>query len=207
MSVNKCISAMLGIRSTVSSRDGGLLLTFDDGPHPNSTPAILDTLDQYGAKAIFFIVAGRISKAPSLLSEIVSRGHRLGNHSYTHWLENPPRYPEYVADLEKCQREIDNNCGVQPRVFRPPLGQLTIGSLLAARKLQLSYVRWSLDSRDWELRDDNTAAQRGVDVARKAKAGDIVLMHDDNAHTPVLLKTMLAELSDKGFNLQPELPF
>lgn len=197
------LAGRLGIVSGLPDKpdDRSVLLTFDDGPHPENTPRILDVLDQFEAKGIFFIVGNRIPLAPHLLREVVDRGHQLGNHSYSHWLKSPPGFRKYRADLEKCQSEIERLAGASADVFRPPLGQITPGSLLSARKLGLTYMLWSVDSGDWKLRDDDTAREQGKALAGELRACDIILMHDDNPHTPVLLETMLQEL--KEIKLRP----
>lgn len=173
-----------------------VLLTFDDGPDPTVTPQILDLLDQYCTRAVFFIAASRIHKAPELLPEVLRRGHLLGNHTYTHWLGKPPGFREYKADLQRAQDEIAHHSGVVPALFRPALGQLTIASLMAARSLNLTYTRWSLDSGDWQMRDDQKAREQGHNLSRVVIANDIILMHDDNPHTPTLLKRFLESLPE-----------
>jgi len=187
-----------GIMSTHAGNS--VLLTFDDGPEPNVTPRVLDVLDKFNASAIFFIVGNRIDKAPHLLREIVDRGHMLGNHTYSHWMKNPPAYKDYLKDLERCQSVIHQHANVTPCVFRPALGQITAGSVAASRRLNLSYMRWSVDSNDWRMRDDDKASQQGREVADTLTDSDIVLMHDDNPHTPCLLESMLCRLRDRGLS-------
>lgn len=197
--LKRFVSKKLGIVSSLpaDSEYQTTLLTFDDGPHPDITPRVLDLLDQYDTKAIFFIVGNRIAKAPQMLREVTDRGHQIGNHSYSHWLGSPPGYTEYLADLRKCQHKIEQLTGVACTMFRPPLGQISASSLLAARRLNLTYMLWSIDSGDWKIRDDNTATARGRTIAGALKPDDIALMHDDNPHTPKLLNALLEERTNR----------
>jgi len=196
--IKQAFAARLGIISLAPSHDHSVVLTFDDGPDPEVTPKVLDLLDLYGFKAVFFVVGNRIPKAPNLLREIVERGHQLGNHSYSHWMASPPGYRAYAADLQRCQAVIEDRCGIAPDVFRPPLGEVAPASLLAARRLRLRYVLWSIDSGDWRLRDSSIAEEAGRTLAAAVKPRDVVLMHDDNPHTPTLLSNLLPGVRGRG---------
>ena len=99
-----------------------ILLTFDDGPHPEATPAVLDLLREHEARAIFFVVGNRIQRAPQMLLRILDEGHWLGNHSHTHPNDRRMPYREYLAELRKCQQVIHDITGTSPRFHRPPLG-------------------------------------------------------------------------------------
>src|SRR5947207_11627153 len=111
---------------TWSRLNGGLknsvLLTFDDGPHRESTPIVLELLKEHKARAVFFIVGARIQRAPHLLKRILEEGHALGNHSYSHPLERQHWFGAYLQDLRKCQNAIEQLTHQRPKFFRPPLG-------------------------------------------------------------------------------------
>ena len=147
--------------------NGGLkdavLLTFDDGPHPQSTPRVLDLLKEHQARAIFFIVGARIQRAPHLLKRILDEGHALGNHSHTHPLEKQHWLGAYVRDLLRCQQAIEGLTRHRPRLFRPPLGTFSFTSLTAPRLIGLSTVLWSVSANDWGLKS-STEARAAVDV-------------------------------------------
>jgi peptidoglycan/xylan/chitin deacetylase (PgdA/CDA1 family) len=142
-------------RSTPDS----ILLTFDDGPHPETTPAVLDRLEKYGARAIFFVVGSRVSRAPEILSEIVSRGHVIGNHTFSHPLSMVTH--SYREEIIRCQDVIGTIIGKTPTLFRPPFGKTSMRGVLAAQRLGLKTVHWSLDRADWALRDQATARACG----------------------------------------------
>jgi peptidoglycan/xylan/chitin deacetylase (PgdA/CDA1 family) len=94
-----------------------VLLTFDDGPHPDVTPAVLDRLRTYQARALFFIVGSRIEKAPEMLNRILAEGHRIGNHSFEHRLEKDPRLISYYFDVRRCQSQLAQLTGTTPAFF------------------------------------------------------------------------------------------
>ncbi|OED38094.1 hypothetical protein AB833_20585 [Chromatiales bacterium (ex Bugula neritina AB1)] len=192
----------LGIRKQLEPVAGNpVLLTFDDGPDPIVTGKVLNLLDEYNAKAVFFVVGDRIGKAPYMLTEVLQRGHIIGNHSHCHWLDKPPGLTEYLADLKQCQSRIYDVCGYTPTLYRPPLGAITVAAILAARRLNFELCKWSLDTNDWRMRDDHSAHNRGLEAAGEIQPCDILLMHDNNRHTPVLLQAMLSKMQESDFDL------
>ncbi|HKP37100.1 MAG TPA: polysaccharide deacetylase family protein [Pyrinomonadaceae bacterium] len=193
--------------------NGGLknavLLTFDDGPHPESTPIVLDLLQEYKARAIFFVVGARIHRAPHLLERILAEGHALGNHSYSHPLERQHRFGVYLQDLKECQKTIEQVTGHTPKYFRPPLGTFSLTSLIAPRLLGLTTVLWSANGNDWELKnaaEARTAAERLVkELTAKPSANDIVLLHDDHRYAGEMLEVLLPQLVARNCDLSSAL--
>ncbi len=166
-----------------------VLLTFDDGPHPEHTPAVLDRLAAVGMTAAFFLVGNRITD-PELVERIASAGHALGNHTFTH---AAGRWRDIVlsfADVRKCQAVVPG-----AMLFRPPLGRLTPGLWLAARRLKLRCVNWSLDSGDWRCRSEADARQCAKEVLELVRPGDIVLFHDDHRWIVPILDVVLPALA------------
>lgn len=192
----------LGVIHKLDRRAGrSVLLTFDDGPHPDVTPGVLDRLRSHDALAVFFVVGNRIPLAPDMLARITAEGHLIGNHSYAHWLGRPPWPPGYVRDIQKCQEVIWALTGQRPRLFRPPLGGISPASWLAARASGLSLVHWSLDSGDWRLRRQEDAAARGEELSRLVSHKDIILLHDDNPCVLTVLDVLLPRLQAQGFDM------
>ncbi|MGL6225911.1 MAG: polysaccharide deacetylase family protein [Thermoguttaceae bacterium] len=179
----------------------GYLLTFDDGPDPMVTPAVLDLLRKYNAKAIFFICGRRIENAPELLAKIVEEGHALGNHSFAHWHNNDPGIKEYTDDLKICQKMIAQLVSVPTKFFRAPKGSLRPAALIAPKKLSLRYIHWSVSVEDWNLRDHEEAKKRGKLLVEKTRPGDIVLLHDDNPCVLDILEVALPVWVEKGYAL------
>jgi peptidoglycan/xylan/chitin deacetylase (PgdA/CDA1 family) len=183
------------------AKHSGLLLTFDDGPDPDVTPRVLELLAEYHARAVFFIVGNRIDRAPHLLARILDEGHVIGNHSFRHPLDHVPSLIDYYRDIQECQRALETHTGQTPIWFRPPLGSLTLGSLLAPRLVGLRTVLWSVDVGDWKLRRRDEAVQAGHDLANIACPGDIVLLHDDNPCVLTLLDAALPRMRQHLLNV------
>ena len=155
-------------------------LTFDDGPHPTATPAVLDRLDQLGLRGTFFPLASLAERAPGLLAEIVSRGHAVGTHGYLH-RHHLARGPGWVQrDLERADESMAD-LGIRPRWYRPAYGQLTAATLLVARSRGWRTVLWSAWGREWTTGDPAAVASR---VVRGLLPGAIVLLHDSDAFGP-----------------------
>jgi peptidoglycan/xylan/chitin deacetylase (PgdA/CDA1 family) len=157
-----------------------IALTFDDGPDPQSTPAILETLAQFGARATFFVIGRYLERHPALARQIVAGGHELGNHSWAHlpW-QNFYSSRAHLADIERTADLIRSiNGSSEEPLYRPPVGLKSPELARAALARQLKVVAWSLHSRD-------TFRQRWQSIARRVlnrvRNGDIVLLHDGHA--------------------------
>ena len=172
---------------------GRVRLTFDDGPHPAFTPAVLDRLAAFGHAAAFFLVGNRVAAAPHLTAAIHTAGHVLGNHTYSH-----PRLPwrdaaRSLAELSRCRDAVP-----QATHFRPPFGRLTPGLWRAARRLGLVLAGWSLDAHDWRCRTPADAVACARRVAAAARPGDVILLHDDRPTVLPLLDELLPRLRERG---------
>jgi peptidoglycan/xylan/chitin deacetylase (PgdA/CDA1 family) len=159
-------------------RDGHVALTFDDGPDPRSTPAILDALDELGWRATFFCLGHQVDDAPGLVSELVGRGHELGVHGNTHRNHLRRSGRSVVADVRRARDRLEDLSGRQIRWFRPPYGAVSASSLLAARVTGLQIVLWSSWGLDWE--QGATPASVTENVMRTFGPGATVLLHDSD---------------------------
>jgi peptidoglycan-N-acetylglucosamine deacetylase len=198
------VKRLLIQHSLPSHASSALLLTFDDGPHPVGTPAVLERLRAFGARAVFFVVGSRIERAPHLLNRILEDGHLLGNHSFAHPLGAQLPFFAYLRDVARCQVAIERLTGVRPRLFRPPMGHLSATSLAAPRVLGLCPTLWSIDADDWRWRgeqDAEQAAERIVAQCSGRTVNDIVLMHDGAIHLPVMLDRLLPQLHERQIDL------
>jgi peptidoglycan/xylan/chitin deacetylase (PgdA/CDA1 family) len=187
-----------------SARAPFVSLTFDDGPHPAHTPAVLDRLRRCGATATFYLIGERIAAAPHLPGLIAADGHALGNHTFSHPRFSALACTEPLRELTRCQ-------DVVPRAatFRPPFGRLTPGVLLAARRLGLPVVLWSIDSGDWQCLCTDDAVACAQQVLELVRPGDIVLLHDDRPWIEQILDILLPGLVSRGLleaprSAQPE---
>lgn len=152
-------------------------LSFDDGPDPQVTPAVLDALAQYDARATFFTIGRSLEAHPHLAQRLLAEHHELGNHSWQHsrW-QNFFGVRRQLLEIERGGQAVATLTGAtHPPLYRPPIGLKSPPLAQAARRLQLTLVAWSLHSRDSQGDDPQRIARR---VLRKIRPGDIVLMHD-----------------------------
>ena len=141
-------AAVFGIPTTVAG--GGVLLTFDDGPHPDGTPAILSELDRVGASAVFFVSGEQVERYPELVREIAAAGHELGLHGYRHQTRRQWSRGLLAADTRRALRPYPTAAGVEPRLYRPPHGVFSLAGVRLIRELGLEPLLWSKWGRDWE---------------------------------------------------------
>ena len=154
----------------MDKREKAVYLTFDDGPIPEATPFILDTLERFGAKATFFMVGDNAQKYPHLLAEVKARGHRIGNHTYDHigglrwwsWL--------YLANVVKANKILKTD------LFRPPHGWMKIMQYRVLRHCGFRVVMWDVVTRDYSRR--LTADDVLHNVKRYTRPGSIITFHD-----------------------------
>jgi|SRR5579859_1668568 len=154
----------------------GVALTFDDGPHPASTRAVLDALDEAGAKATFFVIGEKAACHPELVREIAARGHLVGVHGDRHDRALSFRSLDRVrSDLARAVEVVTLATGERPRFYRPPVGQTNPRIARAARELGLTIVGWSLRGRDGiRARPERVVAR----IVPRLRDGAIVLLHD-----------------------------
>ena len=183
-------SVVRKIECEVSANDlKPLYLTFDDGPDPDSTPEVLDALQERGMKATFFVVAEHARKTPALLARIVNEGHAIGNHSLDHTYRRLFRgkaaLKGWVEDAEKILGDL---IGKPTIGFRPPNGILTPELKRALNELQMPIVYWNVRFYDTLFAWTEKKALRSLD---KTEAGSIVLLHDrqNQDKLPLFLRT------------------
>jgi len=161
-----------------------LALTFDDGPNPAITPALLDLLDKNNAKATFFMIGRFVRECPELTREVAARGHLIGNHTQTHpnlfWLG-----PHAIrSELQQCQSALQDVTGGAAKMFRPPYGFRNPWVASTARELGMQTVMWTLLPGDWREKTAEwlTARMRSIaDNAQQAvnrASGDVLCLHD-----------------------------
>ena len=170
----------------------GIYLTFDDGPTPGVTEWILHTLDRYEAKATFFVLGKNVELYPDLYQMILDRGHKVGNHTYSHqkgWGMDTERYIEDVdlaADM------------VHTELFRPPYARITRTQLRAVAQ-RFRVVMWSVLSRDYNTHLSPKSCLRGT--INGLRGGDIISLHDSAKsfrNTSYVLPALLRTAREKG---------
>jgi len=156
-------------------------LTFDDGPHAQGTPAVLEALARGGASATFFLVGEQVAQRPALAREIVDAGHEVAVHGYRHSLLLRRRVRELAADLDRALEVIADATGIAPVLYRPPYGVFSSGALAHVRERGWRPLLWSTWGRDWERRaTPQSIARRATSDLRP---GDVVLLHDSDAYS------------------------
>jgi peptidoglycan-N-acetylglucosamine deacetylase len=192
------------LRIPRSIPDGGVALTFDDGPHPDGTPAVLDALGVAGVRATFFLVGEQVRRWPALAARIAAEGHGVALHGDRHrlLLRIPPA--ALARDLDRGHAEIAAATGVAPALYRPPYGIFSPAGLAIARRRGWTPMLWSRWGRDW--RHDARAASIAAKVTEDLRAGDVLLLHDADHYsapgcwraTAAALPLVLAELERRG---------
>ncbi len=185
----------------------GVVLTFDDGPDPDSTARALDALDSAGVKATFFVIAKKAEAHPDVVKDITQRGHAIGLHSYAHdrlfALRGPSRWRK---DLKRGARVLADITGERVKLFRPPIGHTVPHTPRIVRELGLRVIGWNVSARDGIRAKAEDVADR---VLASARDGSIVLLHDAaerGGHAPAgitALPAILEGLKKKGLAVVP----
>jgi len=184
-----------------------LFLTFDDGPNEPYTSRILEVLNDFGAKATFFICGTNARRSPKTLEKIFRAGHTLGNHSYSHNLMRVIKGGcDLVDEIELTNKLIENHTGIKNTNYRSPWG-LTMPWLESALRAKgYKIYHWDIMAYDWRGPSPDHIAQR---VIKNAFPGAIVLLHDgdktsqgNRQNTVEALPKILKELSGQGYNFK-----
>jgi peptidoglycan/xylan/chitin deacetylase (PgdA/CDA1 family) len=184
----------------------GVALTFDDGPHPEGTPAMLEILAGRGARAWFFLVGEQVERRPELAARIAASGHRVALHGYRHRLQLRLRAAEIADDLARGAAAIEDATGSAVRWHRPPYGIYSGPGLDAARRAGLEPLLWSRWGKDW--RKFTTPGRIARRATRAVSGGDVILLHDAdfyssrNSHrrTAEALPEIINELNRLGLD-------
>jgi peptidoglycan/xylan/chitin deacetylase (PgdA/CDA1 family) len=193
--------------------DKAVLLTFDDGPHPAHTAAILDILKKEGVHAVFFAVGRNLGEIEqglvavpghnrALVARLIEEGHAIGNHSFTHPILPNLDARSIANEIAYTQSLIEAMVPAGPARtggFRPPYGARNNKVLAQIDGHHLRSVVWNIDSEDWADPLPQSVAHRVVQEAERAGRG-IVLMHDIHARSVEALPIVIRELRKRGFN-------
>jgi peptidoglycan/xylan/chitin deacetylase (PgdA/CDA1 family) len=168
------VSRLLGVPRSLE--DGGVAITFDDGPHMEGTPAVLAALAERDAPATFFLTGEQVERTPELAAEIAAAGHAIALHGFRH--RNMLRLTPWavVEDLRRGQSAIAQATGNAPVTYRPPYGIFSAGGLVALRRAGFEPVLWSRWGRDWAARA--TPESIATKVAGELAPADVLLLHD-----------------------------
>jgi peptidoglycan/xylan/chitin deacetylase (PgdA/CDA1 family) len=187
----------------------GYALTFDDGPHPRGTPAVLDVLERERVPATFFLVGEQIERNRALAGEIHAAGHEIGLHCHRH--RNLLRLTPWQVreDIARARWAIEETTGVSPVLYRPPYGILNAAALVIARRSRWRTMLWTHWGRDWERRaTPDSIAALATDAVLP---GSVLLLHDADdygasgswARTAAALPRIIATLAGRGVQPAP----
>jgi peptidoglycan/xylan/chitin deacetylase (PgdA/CDA1 family) len=172
-------------------------LTFDDGPHPEHTPRIVGELASAGARATFFLQGAFAERRPDLVRAIHDAGHELGNHGWSHSRATDLGRRGFLREVNATQDLLERIVGrTLPRLFRPPYGSVSLTSIPGLLGGGFRLVFWSFDSRDSfvDSKEGLLAALRRAPL----RGGEVLLFHEDYAHTAAALPEILAEIRARG---------
>jgi peptidoglycan/xylan/chitin deacetylase (PgdA/CDA1 family) len=192
-----------GVPRTLAEASG-VALTFDDGPHPEGTPLILEILARESERATFFLVGEQVRRRPALAAEIAAAGHAVALHADRHRLQLRLSARTLALDLERGREAVATATGVVPVLHRPPYGIYSANGLAAARAAGLRPLLWSRWGKDW--RKLTTPARIAARAAREVAVGDVILLHDadfysshhSHRRTAAALPAIIEELRRRG---------
>lgn len=167
-------------------------LTFDDGPDPKTTSAILQVLAKYEVKATFMIWGEHARQYPQLVNQEQKVGHALGSHTFSHQSLLKLTNLQIKQEIQQTDSIIQAAAGVTPQFCRPPYGEIDCRTLKAINR---PAIRWSLDSQDWLTHD----AKKTLINVQRANDGDIVLMHDIQSSTVEAIAQIILSLRSRAF--------
>ena len=180
----------------IDTQQKELYLTFDDGPHPEATPFVLEALKKYDAKATFFCVGKQVKNHFEIYKRILTEGHAVGNHTFDHldgW-KTPDKL--YLNNVESAAQIIDSN------LFRPPYGRITKFQLkaISGKRLQMKTIMWDVLSGDFDQKV--TPENCYLNVVKNARSGSIIVFHDSAKSLAVVrhaLPLVLSHFQEKGY--------
>ena len=166
----------IGVPRRLPAGTPGVALTFDDGPHPEGTPALLDLLGEVGIHATFFLIGEQVERHPEVAVRIATEGHVVALHGHRHrnLLRVPPA--ALVRDLDRGAWTIAQATGCEPLLYRPPYGIFTPAGLRIVHRRGWIPLLWSRWGHDW--RRFTTPARIASELTRELTDGDVLLLHD-----------------------------
>ncbi|WP_165499030.1 polysaccharide deacetylase family protein [Gramella sp. KN1008] len=176
--------------------ENAVALSFDDGPDENSMK-ILDILDKYEAKAVFFCIGKKIEEKPEIFREILKRGHIVGNHTFSHTRRmgflSSKRILEEISECDRVAQEVG---GVKMNLFRPPFGIINPKTRRALLRSGHTVIGWNVRPYDAITKSPQVIINR---ITKKLERGDLILLHDNREKTPDILEQLLVILKQRNF--------
>ncbi len=173
-------------------------LTFDDGPHPELTPLILEVLRNHNIKAAFFCIGKNLSGNEALVAEMNQHGHVIANHSFEHnfWFDMLPA-EKMLQQMQQTDSVVEAITGQKNKLFRPPYGVMNPNLTKAIKQGGYTPVGWSIRSMDTVAQSKDQLIQK---VVWNLKPGAIILLHDTISLTAESLDEMIQKIKEKGYS-------
>ncbi len=194
----------------IDTENKELYLTFDDGPTPEITHWVLDTLKKYNAKATFFCIGNNVEKYPKIFQHIIVEGHAVGNHTYNHLKGWKHKTKDYIKDIIRTQNLIESQTlnsksqnSENLNLFRPPYGKFKTKQSKQLQELGYKIILWDVLSYDWDRSVSEETCLKNVTSA--AKEGSIIVFHDSvkaSRNLKYVLPKVLDYYSEKGFEFK-----
>lgn len=182
---------------SVPTKSKNLYLTFDDGPTPEITPWVLNKLDQFNAKATFFCIGRNVERHHEIFNDIISRGHAVGNHTYSHLKGWKTKNKEYINDIKLASQAINS------KLFRPPYGKIGIKQIRLVKQAGFKLFMWDVLSEDYNK--NLTKEECLNNVIENSEEGSIIVFHDSVKASKNLYYTLpkvLEEFSKQDYNFK-----
>ena len=185
---------------SVEKQEKQIAISFDCAWGVEYTDKILDELDRHNVKCTWFAVEFWVKKYPEYAKKIVERGHELGTHSKTHPYMSKLSKTEMLEELKSSCSAIQKTTGVTPSLFRPPYGDYNDLLIETCAELNLYPIQWDVDSLDWK---NLSATEISLRVINGARAGSIILCHNNGLHTAEALPMIFSTLQNRGYTFVP----
>jgi len=175
---------------------GTACITFDDGPHPEHTPRLLDLLAREKVAATFFVVGEHAVAYPDIVRRMKNEGHAVGNHTYTHVEAGKVDARRYIQEVRQTQEVLEELLGESARLFRPPHGKVTLPILTALWRRRHRVILWNKDPKDFACESSmQVSAWFG---AHGLNPGDILLLHDTHGFALEALPGVIRRAQSMG---------
>lgn len=195
---NGGVMTQKAVTAAVTQKDGQgekkkVALTFDDGPHPEYTPQMLEVLKEQNVKATFFLLGEEVEKYPEIVKKIHEEGHLIGNHSYKHEQLSKLTMEKACAQVNRTNELVYDITGEYPSYLRPPFGDWHEKLDCEANMVE---VLWDVDTLDWSVQNHNRIVNK---VLKNVQENDIILMHDGYETSVTAAKEIIDTLQKQGY--------
>jgi peptidoglycan/xylan/chitin deacetylase (PgdA/CDA1 family) len=176
-----------------------IALTFDDGPQEPYTGQILDLLAKYSIKATFFLTGEKVEQNPDIVRRIISDGHEVGNHSYSHKTMRCRPLKWLRTEIEKADEQLLQAGACQPISFRPPFGRTSFLLISLLKKMKKKMILWDIGPKDYKYAHPYEIVGK---VLKKIKPGSIIVLHDGGGDRSVTVETvniLVKDIREMGY--------